>query len=71
VLAGVLLARSPRSALVLHHELVSAAVVERARGAPVVAWTVDAPEDLARVDRAGVNAVVTNDPSIFVSTLPT
>jgi glycerophosphoryl diester phosphodiesterase len=56
---------------VLHHELVSARVVERAhaRNAPVVAWTVDTPEELARVDEAGVDAVVTNDPSIFVSTL--
>lgn len=70
-LAGVLLARSRGSALVLHHELVSAAVVERARGAPVVAWTVDTREDLARVDEAGVDAVVTNNPSIFLSTLPT
>jgi len=40
-----------------------------ARGAPVVVWTVDTPEELSRVDRAGVDAVVTNDPSIFVSTL--
>jgi len=70
-LARVLHARAPGSALVLHHELVSARVVERAhaRNAPVVAWTVDTPEELARVDEAGVDAVVTNDPSIFVSTL--
>jgi glycerophosphoryl diester phosphodiesterase len=70
-LARVLLARSRGSALVLHHELVTARLVERAhaRGAPVVAWTVDTVEDLSRVDEAGVDAVVTNDPSIFVSTL--
>jgi glycerophosphoryl diester phosphodiesterase len=46
-----------------------------ARGAPVVAWTVDRPDDLARVDAAGADAVVTNDPRIFtpmfVSTLET
>jgi glycerophosphoryl diester phosphodiesterase len=71
VLARILLARSRGAALVLHHELVTTRVVRRAhaRGAPVVAWTVDTREDLARVDDAGVNAIVTNDPSIFVSTL--
>ena len=70
-LVRVLLARARGSALVLHHELVTARVVEgaHARGTPVVAWTVDTREDLARVDQAGVDAVVTNDPSIFVSTL--
>jgi glycerophosphoryl diester phosphodiesterase len=70
-LVGLLLARSRGSALVLHHELVSRHVVTRshARDAPVVVWTVDTPEALARVDEAGVDAVVTNDPSIFVSTL--
>jgi glycerophosphoryl diester phosphodiesterase len=70
-LAGVLLSRARSSALVLHHELVSAAVVKRAhaRDAPVVAWTVDTREELARLDEAGVDAIVTNDPSIFVSTL--
>jgi glycerophosphoryl diester phosphodiesterase len=70
-LVGYLLARSGASALALHHEIVTPAVVRRAaaRGAPVVAWTVDRPEDLARVDAAGVAAVVTNDPAIFVSTL--
>lgn len=70
-LVRVLLARARGSAVVLHHELVTARVVElaHARGAPVVAWTVDTPGDLSRVDDAGVDAVVTNDPSIFVSTL--
>ena len=70
-LARVLVARSRGSALVLHHELVTTRVVDHAhaRGAPVVAWTVDTVEDLSRVDAAGVDAVVTNDPSIFVSTL--
>jgi glycerophosphoryl diester phosphodiesterase len=68
-----LLNRSRATALVLHHGLVSAAAVARAhaRGAPVVAWTVDDPADLARVVQAGVDAVVSNDPSIFVSTLTT
>lgn len=72
-LVGPLLSRSSATALVLHHALVTPAAVLRAhaRGAAVVAWTVDDPRDLARVDQAGVDAVVTNDPSIFVSTLQT
>ena len=70
-LVGTLLASSRALALVIHYELASAAAVARAhaRGVPVVAWTVDSPGDLARVDEAGVDAIVTNDPSIFVSTL--
>jgi glycerophosphoryl diester phosphodiesterase len=72
-LVDLLLARSSASTLVLHHGLVSPSVVARAhaRGAPVVAWTVDDARDLERVMAAGVDAVVTNDPSIFVSTLTT
>jgi glycerophosphoryl diester phosphodiesterase len=72
-LVDLLLRRSRASTLVLHHGLVSASSVERAhaRGAPVVAWTVDDAHDLERVMGAGVDAVVTNDPSIFVSTLTT
>jgi len=72
-LVDLLLNRSGANTLVLHHALASASAVARAhaRGAPVVAWTVDDPLDLERVMEAGVDAVVTNDPSIFVSTLTT
>lgn len=58
-------------ALVLHHTLVGEKAVRRAhrKGVPVVTWTVDDVSELARVDAAGVDAVVTNDPRIFVSTL--
>jgi glycerophosphoryl diester phosphodiesterase len=58
-------------ALVLHHTLVGEEAVRRAHrtGVPVVTWTVDDVLELARVDAAGVDAVVTNDPRIFVSTL--
>jgi glycerophosphoryl diester phosphodiesterase len=72
-LVWLLLSRSAATALVLHHALVSPSAVRRAheRGAAVVAWTVDDPSDLERVDQAGVDAVVTNDPSIFLSTLQT
>jgi glycerophosphoryl diester phosphodiesterase len=72
-LVDLLLDRSRANTLVLHHGLVSRRAVARAhaRAAPVVAWTVDDLGDLERVVEAGVDAVVTNDPSIFVSTLAT
>ena len=63
------------AALMLHHAVVSAAAVERAHGvgAAVWAWTVDDPAELKRLDAAGVDAVITNDPGIFgaMATLPT
>jgi glycerophosphoryl diester phosphodiesterase len=66
-LAGKLLARSGGSAISLHHSLATPAVVERAHrlGAKVVAWTLTDPDDLGRVDRAGVDAVVVDDPGLF------
>ena len=66
-----LLRRSGASALMLQHALVTPAAVARAHalGVPVLAWTVDDPADLARVDRAGVDGVITNDPRIFLATL--
>jgi glycerophosphoryl diester phosphodiesterase len=56
---------------VLHHSLVTVGSVRAAhgRGAAGGTWTVDVPEELVRVVDAGVDAVVTNDPRIFVSTL--
>jgi glycerophosphoryl diester phosphodiesterase len=72
-LAGRLLAATRAHDLVLQHRVVSNAAVRAAhdRGAAVVAWTVDDPDDLARVVEAGVDAVVTDDPRIFASTLHT
>lgn len=72
-LVGRLLALSRASALVLHHTAVSPGAVRRAHacGAAVITWTVDDRVELARVDAAGVDAVVTNDPGIFASTLDT
>jgi glycerophosphoryl diester phosphodiesterase len=66
-----LLSSTGASALVLHHRLVGRDVVRRAHGlgSPIVAWTVDEPAELLRLSEAGVDAVVTNDPGIFVSTL--
>jgi glycerophosphoryl diester phosphodiesterase len=71
-----LLALTRASDLVPHHSLITSGCVRaaHARGAAVVTWTVDDPVRLARVERAGVDAVVTNDPRIFtagtLSTLP-
>lgn len=66
---GRLVRRAGATALMLHHRIVTAAAVERAHrhGVAVVAWTVDDPRELARLDAAGVDAVVTNDPRIFGS----
>jgi len=66
--------RAGAAALMLHHAVVSAPAIERAHGAgaAVWAWTVDDPAELARLDAAGVDAVISNDPEIFrgVATLP-
>jgi glycerophosphoryl diester phosphodiesterase len=73
LVAGRVISVSRASALVLHHSTVGHSVVRRAhaRGIAVVTWTVDDPHELARVDAAGVDAIVTNDPRIFASTLET
>lgn len=64
---GAMLARASATALMLHHTVVTAAAVERAHalGAAVCTWTVDDRRTLARVEAAGVDAVITNDPRIF------
>jgi glycerophosphoryl diester phosphodiesterase len=63
--------RAGATAVMLQHRLVTASFVERAHaiGMPVLAWTVDEPTDLLRVEAAGVDGVITNDPTIFVATL--
>jgi glycerophosphoryl diester phosphodiesterase len=62
-----LLALTHADVVVLHHALVTTRSVGavHSRGAPVVTWTVDDRDELARVVRAGVDGVVTNDPRIF------
>jgi glycerophosphoryl diester phosphodiesterase len=62
-----MIARAGAAALMLQHATVSAAAVERAHraGAAVWAWTVDDPAELARLEAAGVDAVITNDPALF------
>jgi glycerophosphoryl diester phosphodiesterase len=51
----------------LHHLVLSPAVMERCRalGVPVWAWTVNDRAALERADALGVDAVVTDDPRVF------
>ena len=62
-----MIARAGAKALMLQHAVVSAAAVARAHeaGAAVWAWTVDDAAELARLDAAGVDAVISNDPRVF------
>jgi glycerophosphoryl diester phosphodiesterase len=64
---GALLAGAKASVAVLHHSVVSRAAVAKAhaRGAAVLAWTVDDLPALRRVVAAGVDGVITNDPGLF------
>jgi glycerophosphoryl diester phosphodiesterase len=68
---GRMLARADASAATLNHRVVTRSVVERchALGAAVLAWTVNDPALLRRLDALGVDAVITDDPSIFGATL--
>lgn len=64
---GRMLAGAQATAALLHWQVVSRAVVERchALGAPVLAWTVLAPEQVRRLDALGVDGVIADDPRIF------
>jgi glycerophosphoryl diester phosphodiesterase len=64
---GRMLTRARADAAFLHHSLVSRRLVERchARGAAVLAWTVEDEAALERVLAAGVDGVIANDPGLF------
>jgi glycerophosphoryl diester phosphodiesterase len=64
---GRMLARARADAALLHHSLVTRRLVERchARGAAVLAWTVEDEVALERVLAAGVDGVIANDPGLF------
>jgi glycerophosphoryl diester phosphodiesterase len=61
-----MLARTRADAAMLHWALVSPSLVERchARGAAVLAWTVEDEAALRRVLAAGVDGVIANDPRL-------
>lgn len=69
-----MVARAGANALMLQHTVVSRATVARAHAAGVAvwAWTVDDPLEVARLEAADVDAVISNDPTIFsgLATLP-
>lgn len=69
----LLLAAGRAHVLSLHHTLVSPAVVRvaHARGAAVLAWTVNDPVLVERVAAAGIDAVVTDDPAMAIEVLAT
>lgn len=54
--------------IALHHTLVSSRIVEKAgrAGLPVVVWTVDEVKWLARAQRFGIKALITNDPAKMI-----
>jgi glycerophosphoryl diester phosphodiesterase len=62
-----MLARARADALLVHHALVSRALVERCHGrdAAVLAWTIEDDAALARVLAAGVDGVIANDPRLL------
>jgi len=62
-----MISRAGASALMLQHRLATRSAIDRLRasGVSVLVWTVDEPEELARVVEAGVDGVITNDPRIF------
>jgi glycerophosphoryl diester phosphodiesterase len=67
-----LVRRAGATAAMLQYRLVTPAAVARCHAAaiPVLAWTVDDVEEARRVVAAGVDGVITNDPSIVVAILP-
>ena len=66
---GRLLSEVGAAVATLQHRLVSRAVVERchAHGAAVLVWTVNDPVLVGRLDRLGVDGVITDDPRVFAA----
>jgi glycerophosphoryl diester phosphodiesterase len=69
----ILLTATRANVLALHHKLCSRAAVAAAhrRGAPVFAWTANDPEQISRLARLGVDAIVSDDPKTALATLNT
>jgi glycerophosphoryl diester phosphodiesterase len=71
VRAPLLLGRSRATALAVHHALVSPMLVRlaHARGIPVLAWTVNDPAVVERLDSYGVDAISSDDPGMALERL--
>jgi glycerophosphoryl diester phosphodiesterase len=68
-----LLSAAGAQALSVRHELVGRALVEatHARGAAVIAWTVNDPVSARRLAEIGVDAIVSDDPGMVLRLLAT
>jgi glycerophosphoryl diester phosphodiesterase len=68
-----LLVSARAQVLSVRHELVGRPLVEatHARGAAILAWTVNDPAQIERLAAAGVDAVVSDDPGMAVRVLAT
>ncbi len=69
----LLIRRSHANALSLHHTLCSSAAIAASHraGAPVLAWTVNDPEDVRRLAALGADAIVSDDPEMARDALGT
>jgi glycerophosphoryl diester phosphodiesterase len=67
----LLLWQARANVLALHHTLCSVAAVTAAhrRGAPVLAWTANDPATVRRLEAAGVDGIVSDDPKTVLATL--
>jgi len=61
------------SALKPHYPLITEAVVQRdkqKRGFPVIAWTVDDPDEAGRLSALGIDGIISNDPGKLKGVFP-
>jgi glycerophosphoryl diester phosphodiesterase len=67
----LLLLQARANVLALHHTLCSPAAVAAAhrRGAPVLAWTANDAATVRRLEAAGVDGIVSDDPKTVLATL--
>jgi glycerophosphoryl diester phosphodiesterase len=64
---GSILDEAEASAMTLNHRLVTRAAVERCHslGVAMLAWTVNDRATVRKLDRLGVDGVITDDPRVF------